>query len=167
MPTLTAWKFDSPTGADEAEEKSLSLQKEHLITVFDAATVSWPSSASKPKTRQLHDLPGTGALGGTFWGFLFGLIFFMPFVGAAIGAATGAVAGALSDVGIDDDFIAQAREKVGPGSSALFLLSSDAVVDKIKERFQGAHAELIHTSLSQEQEQALRKAFEPEPETTG
>ena len=41
----------------------------------------------KPKTRQLHNLTGAGALGGAFWGMLFGLIFFVPLLGAAIGAA--------------------------------------------------------------------------------
>ena len=42
----------------------------------------------KPATRQLHDLAGSGALGGMFWGLLFGLIFFVPLLGAAIGAAS-------------------------------------------------------------------------------
>lgn len=163
MATLTAWKFDSPTGADDASEKLQAMQKEQLITIYDAATVSWSPSSTKPTTRHLQHLIGSGALGGTFWGFLFGLIFFVPILGAAIGAATGALAGSLSDAGIDDDFIEQTRGKIGPGSSALFLLSSDAVVDKIKDRFPGGHAELIRTSLSKEQEQALRKAFEPDP----
>ena len=51
------------------------------MTVEDAATVSWPSGAKKPKTRQLHSLTGAGALGGMFWGMLFGLMFFVPLLG--------------------------------------------------------------------------------------
>ena len=76
------------------------LAGEQLIKVYDAATVSWESGVRKPKTRQLNDLTGAGALGGMFWGLLFGMIFFVPLLGAAIGAATGALSGALSDVGM-------------------------------------------------------------------
>lgn len=91
MATLTVWKFDSPTAADEVVGTLESLAKQELITVHDAATVSWEEGKKKPKTRQLHSLVGAGAMGGMFWGMLFGLIFFVPLLGAAIGAASGAL----------------------------------------------------------------------------
>ena len=103
--------------------------------VRDAAVVSWEEGKSKPKTRQLHDAKMGGALGGGFWGLLFGMIFFVPLLGLAIGAAAGALAGSLTDVGISDSFIKQVRDKVTPGTSALFLLSSDAVFDRISGEF--------------------------------
>ena len=78
-------------------------------------------------------------MGGAFWGLLFGLIFFVPLLGAAIGAASGALSGSLRDVGIDDSFINRVRDRVTPGTSALFLMSSDAVVDKVKDAFAGAN----------------------------
>jgi uncharacterized membrane protein len=162
MASFTVWKFDSASGADDALSTLERLQKEELIEVQDAAVVSWPEGAKKPKTEQLRSLAGAGALGGAFWGFLFGLIFFVPILGLAIGAATGALAGSLTDVGIDDDFIDEVRKKVTPGTSALFLISSNAVIDKIKDEFESAHghATLIHTNLSDEQEARLREAFE-------
>ena len=43
--------------------------------------------------------------------------------------------------------------------SALFLLSSDAVYDKVRDEFRGTEAELIQTNLSQEQDARLRAAF--------
>ncbi|MEJ2865392.1 DUF1269 domain-containing protein [Actinomycetospora flava] len=159
MATLTVWKFDSPEGADTAVETLQSLEKQELITVHDAATVSWPQDARKPQTRQLHDMVGSGALGGMFWGLLLGLIFFVPLLGAAVGAASGALGGALSDVGIDDDFIKETREKVTPGTSALFVMTSDAVLDKVHDAFAGQHPELVRTNLSNDQEDALRHAF--------
>jgi hypothetical protein len=61
-----------------------------------------------------------------WWGLLFGLLFFVPLLGAALGAGFGALAGSLSDAGIDDEFIKSVREEVEPGTSALFLLTSDA-----------------------------------------
>jgi uncharacterized membrane protein len=86
----------------------------------------------------------------------------VPLLGLAIGAAAGALAGSLTDVGISDSFIRSVRDKVTPGTSALFLLSSDAVFDRVKEEFTATDAELISTNLSAEQEQRLRMAFESE-----
>ncbi|XCM33915.1 DUF1269 domain-containing protein [Streptomyces parvus] len=123
MSTLTVWKFRTADGAENVEEALKSLQKEGLIKILDAAVVSWPADRAKPRTRQLLNLVGAGALSGTFWGMLFGLIFLMPLLGAAVGAAAGALGGKLADVGIDDDFIAEVKEKVTPGTSALFLLT--------------------------------------------
>ncbi|MFG1819659.1 DUF1269 domain-containing protein [Kribbella sp. NPDC049174] len=159
MATLTVWKFDNPNGAGEAASTLEGLGKQGLINIHDAATVSWPSDAKKPKTRQLHSLTGAGAMGGMFWGMLFGLIFLVPLLGAAIGAAAGALAGSMSDVGIDDDFIKSARDKITPGTSALFLMSSDAVTDKVKAAFdeRSIKLELIQSNLSNEQEAALRE----------
>ena len=87
------------------------------------------------------------------------LYLIVPMLGLAIGAATGALAGSLSDVGISNDFIDSVRQKVTPGTSALFLLSSGAVIDRVRDEFQGSEAELISTNLSGEQKQKLREAF--------
>ena len=160
MATLTAWKFDTPAGAAQAEEILVGLSKQQLITIFDAATVEWLPGKRKPKTRQLNDLTGAGALGGAFWGLLFGILCFVPLLGLAVGAASGALGGSLADAGIDDDFINGVKEKVTPGTSA--LLSADAVLDKVKDAFEGTHPELIHTNLSNEDEAKLREAFAEE-----
>jgi len=159
MATLTVWKFETPTGADDAVVTLESLAKQELIKIHDAATVSWMPDRKKPKTRQLNNLAGAGALGGAFWGLLFGLLFFIPLIGLAVGAAAGAIAGSMTDVGIDDDFIRKVREQVTPGTSALFVMTSDAVIDKVEEAFKGVHATLISTNLSKEQEDKLREAF--------
>jgi uncharacterized membrane protein len=93
MSTLSVWRFDTPDGAEKAVTTLDGLAQQQLVTVHDAATVSWPEGAKKPRTRQLNDLAGAGALGGAFWGMLFGLLFLVPLLGAAIGAAIGAAAG--------------------------------------------------------------------------
>ena len=159
MGTLTVWKFDTASGADDATETLRELSTQHLITIHDAATVRWDEGKKKPKTRQLANLTGAGALGGAFWGMLFGLIFFVPLLGAAIGAASGALAGSLRDVGIDDGFINRVRDEVTPGTSALFVMSSDAVMDKVREAFTANRPELIFTNLTNEQENAIREVF--------
>jgi uncharacterized membrane protein len=162
MATFTVWQFDTADGADHALGVLERLRKQELITIHDAAIVTWPDDRKKPKTEQLHSLVGVGALGGAFWGLLFGLIFLVPLLGAAVGAATGAFAGALTDVGIDDGFIKEVRRTVTPGTSALFLMTSDAVIDKVREEFRGTRATLIHTNLSDEDEARLRATFSDE-----
>ncbi|NKY32407.1 DUF1269 domain-containing protein [Nocardia speluncae] len=157
--TLTVWRFPTETGADTAVATLQDLRRRRLITLRDAAVVSWPPEAGKPKTRQLRSLAGAGALGGVFWGLLFGIAFFVPLVGAAVGAGVGAVAGALTDIGIDDKFIKEVSTRIRPGSSALFVLSSDAVMDRVLNEFHGQSPELISTNLSYEQEENLRRAF--------
>jgi uncharacterized membrane protein len=159
MATLTVWKFDSADGAERALELLERLQKEELVHINDAAYVSWPEGKKKPKTQQLTSLKSAGALGGSFWGLLFGLIFFVPLLGMAVGAAMGALSGSMADVGIDDDFIRQVRENVTPGTSALFVMTSGAVVDKVVDEFRQTGATLLSTNLSNEQEAQLREAF--------
>ena len=159
MATFTVSQFDSADGAEQVLGTLERLQKEELIRIEDAAIVTWPEGAKKPKTRQLHNLKGAGAMGGAFWGLLFGLIFFVPLLGLAVGAAAGALGGSLTDVGIDDDFIKKTRDQITPGTSALFVMSADAVLDKVAAAFAGQKPELLSTNLSDEQEKVLREAF--------
>ena len=159
MATLSAWEFNTPQGADEALLRLEKLNREFAINLHDAAVVSWEVGKKKPTTHEMNDTTAKGALGGAFWGMLFGLIFFVPFLGAAIGAGLGALTGSMKDVGISDDFIRDVREKVTPGTSALFVLTSGANQEKVAEEFRGVQAELIRTNLSDEQEAQLREAF--------
>ena len=166
MATLTVWKFDNSGGAEKAIEVLQRLQKGELIKVHDAAIVEWPEGKRKPKTRQLNDLAGAGALGGAFWGLLFGLLFFVPLLGMAIGAGMGALTGSMTDVGIDDSFIKRMRDEIQPGTSALFLLTTGAVVDKVRTAFTGQDIVLVESNLSHEQEDRLREVFAEEDERT-
>ena len=159
MATISVLKFSTADGAEQALGTVQSLSKQHLINLHDAAIVTWPEGKKKPKTRQLADLAGMGALDGAFWGMLFGLIFFVPFFGMALGAAMGALAGKFSDYGIDDDFIKSVQNQVTEGTSALFLMTSEAVVDKVADAMKGQDFEIVATNLSQEEEDALRGAF--------
>src|SRR5215213_3362586 len=163
LATLSVLKFNDPSGADRVLLALQGMQERQLITLEDAAVVSWPVDRKKPQTRQMSSTGGAGALGGAFWGFLFGLIFFIPLLGMAIGAAMGGLSGSLVDVGIDDDFIKQVREKVTPGTSALFALTSGATEDRVIEELKQFDFEIISTNLPAEQEQKLREAFGEEP----
>ena len=159
MATLSVLKFPTADGAQQMEGALLELQKQHLIEVQDAAIVTWPQGKKGPKTEQLHSLAGQGALMGAFWGMLFGLIFFIPFFGLAVGAAMGALSGKFADYGIDDNFIKQTRAKVTEGTSALFLLTSGAVEDKVVAALKGQTYEILSTNLPKVKEAELRAAL--------
>jgi uncharacterized membrane protein len=161
MATITAFKFDTPDGAEQMLALVQDLAKGQLITLDDAAIVTWPQGKKKPKTHQLTNLIGAGALSGAFWGMLFGLIFLIPFWGMTMGAAMGALAGKFSDYGIDDSFIKSVGKKATEGTSELFLMTSGAVMDKVSDavKEKGWKFEIISTNLSKEQEAQLCEDF--------
>jgi len=166
--TITAFKFDTPDGAGQMLELVQQLAREaqssrggELITLEDAAMVTWSPGERKPRTRHVGELTGACALGGAFWGLLFGQIFFVPSLGMAVAAAMGALAGKFSTYGIDNRFVRSVGEQVVEGTSALFLMTSSSVVDRVAEaaRQKGWAFEIISTNLSTEQETQLQQDF--------
>ena len=103
-----------------------------------------------------------GALSGAFWGLLFGILFFIPLVGLVAGAALGALVGSMNHMGIDEGFIKSIRSKVTEGTSALFLMTSDAVEDMVVEAMKQSKFEVSATNLSKEEESKLHAAFAEE-----
>ena len=161
MSDMIVLVFDNEANAFQMRDKLLSLQKQQLISLADAAIVVRKENG-KPKIKQLHSLVGAGALGGAFWGMLFGLLFFVPWFGLAVGAAFGALGGKMRDYGIDDDFINSVREQVTEGTSAVFLLTDKAVRDKVADELKGENFELIASNLTKDQEDELMEIFSGE-----
>jgi len=152
-------KFDTDDGAENKLEVIAGLSKEQLIKLHDAAIVTWPKGKNKPKTKHLTSLTGAGTLSGAFWGLLFGILFFIPLFGLVVGATIGAFAGSMTHMGINEDFIKSVRNKVTEGTSALFLMTSDAVEDRVVEAMKKSKFEIIATNLSKEEEGKLCAAF--------
>ena len=155
MATLTVQQFATADGAGQA------VPVLGRLAVDDAALVEWEAGDRRPRIRQLTETASSGAIGDGFWSLLLGLVFFVPLLGAEIGAAApGALSGALADVGIDDHFINRVRDRVTPGTSALFLLTSDSEDPMIGAAFAGGSStEPITTRLDPQQEAALRAVF--------
>jgi uncharacterized membrane protein len=157
--SLVVLKFDTPEGAEQGLALAVNLQKQHLLEIQDAATVTWPKGKKKPKIRHGADAC-SGAWYGAFWGMLLGWIFFVPFLGAAFGAAVGALSAHFADYGIGNDFLGKVRSKVTEGTSALFLLVGQVTTDRVVEAFKAAPKfEVIASNLSKEQEEKLKTAF--------
>ncbi len=165
MSNLFVLKFEDEASAEQVVGTLKRLQDQYLVKIDDAAIVTRKPDG-RPQIRQMHNLVGAGALGGAFWGMLIGLLFLMPFLGAAIGAATGAIAGKFSDIGINDDFIRQVGSSIQPGQSALFLLMSQTVLDKVLPELRQYKFQVLQTSLSKEEEDRLHEML-GEPASAG
>jgi uncharacterized membrane protein len=159
MATLTVLKLPSPDGAQTLLNIVYGLQNQEVITLLDAATVSWPAIKQSPRTKQAVNLTGSGTFNDSFWGMLFGMIFFIPFFGPEVGTAIEVLSGNFAEYGINDAFIKDVRAKVTRGTSALFLLTEGDMIDKLVAEFNGVDFELITLNLSREQENLLRSSF--------
>jgi uncharacterized membrane protein len=161
MTSLVVLAFKTIDGAEQARDKLYELQKQQLITLEDAAVVR-RNENGKVKVKQAHSLVGTGALGGAFWGMLIGLLFWAPWLGLVAGAASGALAGKFTDIGVDDQFIKEVSDTIEPGHSALFLMSRDAQIERLKEEMEDYEFEIVQTNLSPADEQNLKDMFAAE-----
>ena len=123
--------------------------------------MAWPEGEKKPKAHHLEDKKSSKALGGAFWGLLFGLIFGVPFFGIALGAGFGLLSDESPDKGLSKFFIDEIGSKVTEGTSALFLKTSNAELDKVTKavKAQGWKYEIISTNLTEGHEQQLREEF--------
>lgn len=158
MTELIVLAFDNDKAAFEVRDKLISLQKEQLIKLADAA-VAVRQADGKVKIKQVVDLTAEGALGGAFWGLLAGILFWMPFMGMALGTLLGALSGSMADYGVDDEFIKEVASTIQPGQSALFLLVLQATTDRVVEEIKQWNPRVLRTNLSREQEVKLREAF--------
>ena len=159
MATLSVLKFDDPGGAYRVLIALQGMQERQMITLEGATVVSWPEGNKKPKASQIHGTSDVGAISDAFWGFLIGVIFFVP----SLGVGSGALRSPLAEVGIDDAFIGQVRERVTEGTSALFALTSGVTaLDEVVDELKAYEFEIISTSLPEEQEKQLREAFAQE-----
>jgi uncharacterized membrane protein len=164
MSNLVAVAYPDEKTAREVGQTLMELQKEHSIELEDLA-IAVRQQDGKIKLRQTFKPVASGATGGALWGGLIGLIFFMPLLGAAIGGATGAAAGAATDVGVDDSFMKDLGAKLQPGGAAVFVLVRQSTPDKVLPRISQYGGDVIHSSLSQDAEEALQEALRDDAPT--
>ena len=137
------------------------MQEDGLLNIVDAVVAS-SGPGGNIKIKQTHSDKGKFALRGSGIGLLAGLLLGGPIGGLVGGAAVGAIAGALKDYGIDNDFIEEVSESLKPDSSALFLMVKNAKVEETLERLKPFKAKVLSTTLSEEQEQKLKRVLEKE-----
>jgi uncharacterized membrane protein len=159
MTTFTVWKFEDPDGAQRAESTLQSAASEGLVTIVDHAVITWPEGADKPDLQHKHDSEKRGAGWGALWGVLGGALFAVPIVGLAVGAGIGALAKSTDGTGITKEDLERIRTEITPGTSALFLVTENANMDRLGERFRGRDSKLISTNLTEAERETLLETF--------
>ena len=159
MTTFTVWKFDDPEGAAHASSVLKKAEAEGLVKVVDHAVMSWPQGADAPTTHHGHDDPKRGAAWGALWGIVTGALFAIPVAGAVAVVAIGALAKATDGTGITKDDLARIRTQIGEGTSALFVVTEDADLDRLGEHFRGVFTNLVTTNLTEAERETLVETF--------
>jgi uncharacterized membrane protein len=159
MTAFTVWKFDDPEGASRAESSLKSAEAEGLVKIVDHAVLTWPEGAEKPDLQHKADSTKRGAGWGALWGILGGALFMIPVMGALVGAGIGALVKATDGTGIAKEDLERIRTEVVPGTSALFVVTEDADMDRLGERIRVRNATLISTNLTDAERKILLETF--------
>jgi uncharacterized membrane protein len=159
MTTFTVWKFDDPKGAEHAVKALEYAATDGLVKVIDYAIVTWPEGAPRPETKHRRVDARRGAGWGAFWGLVVGTLFMVPLVGGAVGAAIGAVGKATEGTGITAEQLAAIHTGITAGTSALFVVTEGADLDRLGERFHGPHHKLVTTNLTEAEREVLLETF--------
>jgi len=128
MPT-TAWRFTGTEGADGAVLKLKALDEQDLINVQDVTVIRWPEYAGQPTVYD-HVTEQGGMVS--------------------------ALRRKIRREVIDDSMIETVKTDLAPGTSAVVLLSADAVIDEVAKALQGSGMELIRSDLSVPDQDRLR-----------
>ncbi|HEY7631034.1 MAG TPA: DUF1269 domain-containing protein [Thermoleophilaceae bacterium] len=162
MADLIAIAYDDEGTAAQAADEARRLASELIIEPDAIATIT-RDQEGKFHVNTSHNPVGGGATWGMFWGLLFGLLFFVPIFGMAVGAGLGALFGKIEKSGIDKEFQQQIRDKLQPGTSALFLVVEKVTPDKAVEAMSKYGGTVIKSSLSKEAEHELQEALHGSP----
>ena len=132
MSALTAWRFAGTEGADNVVLRLMQLDAQELIDLEDVAVLRWPLYAGQPAAAE-HVTDEGGKVS--------------------------AMAKKLRKAVIDSSMVESVKGDMAPGTSALVLLTSGAVIDTIAQAFQGQPMELIRSDLSVQEQDQVRAAF--------
>jgi uncharacterized membrane protein len=158
MSNIVAIAYPDKATAEEVRATLAQLSTEHLLGLEDAVVVTREDNG-KVKLHQAVKPGAAGAAGGAVWGGLLGMLFFAPLLGMAVGAAASGAAGAMSDLGINDKFMKELGTKLEPGTAALIVLVHGATPDKVLPRISQYGGDVLQTSLSTDDEEALQEAL--------
>ncbi len=152
---LVVLGFDGEETAGGMLVNFKDMQDRGIIKLEDAVVASRAPGTTEVRVQQTDARRGRHAAAGAGIGVLAGWLVGGPVGGAAIGA----IVGAMRDRGVDDAFIRQVSAQMKPDSSAIFLLVQEADGAKVLEELKPFKAQVLHTTLTDDQERTLRDAL--------
>jgi uncharacterized membrane protein len=132
--------FNSEDEAERVLDTLKRLDRKDIVDLKSAAVIV-RSSSDKVKIKETRDFDAKqGAIGGALAGGVLGLLKGGLLKKALLGAAGGALAGKVVDLGVEDDFLKEVGQGLGPGSSAIVALVDferiDAAMEEL-DKFEG------------------------------
>ena len=165
MSTLIAITYDDQQSGFQAFNALGDLQKQQVLKLEDAAFAVKNEKGKVKITQTLEKkYKGTVTTWGFFWGFLIGLIFGGPLFWGLFTALLSRLFSKGTDLGIDNQFIKDVGNSLEIGGSAIFMLVIEATEDKVLPEMAKFGGHVYQTSLSNEDEEKLRKVLEEHDE---
>lgn len=160
---LLVISFDDSLRAQEFLLAAARLQNNDELKIHDAVIINRAADGTS-HVRETTDLsPGQAGVGAGVWGLLLGTLFGGPIGGLVVGAASaggGALYAKLVDTGVKDSTVAELRQAVPPGRTAVALLVSHiSVADLQRELARFPNSQLIESDLSAAAVSAVQDAL--------
>jgi uncharacterized membrane protein len=160
---LLVISFDDPLRAQEFLLATARLQKKDEIQLHDAVVIRRDADGTSHVRETTDVSPGQAGVGAGVWGLLLGTLFGGPIGGLIVGAASaggGALYAKLVDTGVKDATVAELREAVPPGRTAVALLVSHiSVADLQRELSRFPNSQLVETDLPPAAVRAVQEAL--------
>lgn len=159
MSHLIVVTFDDPEEAAQVRESLRKGEHAGRLSLDDSAIVVKDQDGKIHVKNELDRGVKVGALGGGLLGLLIGGLIF-PIGGLVLGALGGALVGSAADLGVSKKFVKEVSESMTPGSSAIFFIVREADPTYALAVMRNYEGQVFQTTLSQEDEEQLRKALQ-------
>jgi uncharacterized membrane protein len=156
MAQLIAVTFEDKDSASEVLRRIRGVEREGQIHLTDTAVLVKDEQGKIHVKNELDSGVETGAVVGGILGGA--LSFLFPIFGVVVGAAGGALVGRMLEQGVDKDLVKEVSAQLRPGTSALFLMVSEANADAVVAALRGHPGRVYQSSLPDEVEEELRHA---------
>jgi uncharacterized membrane protein len=131
--STTAWRFKGTEDADQAVLRLRQLDSQDLIDVQDVTVIRWPEYAKAPVTHEHVTDEGSSAMS--------------------------TLVSKMKHSRIDSSMLESVRQDMVPGTSAVVVLSTAAIIDTVGKAFRGQAMELMRSDLSVQEQDHLRTVF--------
>jgi uncharacterized membrane protein len=161
MSTLSVWAFADVDGAARGLRVLERLQTRGRLVISDSAVAERSETALRPVTYQTGVVDGDALLSGAFWGLLFSLLYLAPIAGLTGPAWP---PDGLARIGLPEEMLSRIREQTTPGTSLLFLLSSESALEQVRSALASPEDDALRplcvsSSMTTAQALALHRAF--------
>ena len=164
MAELVVIGYDNERMAATVERKVRVLGNSPKIEPDASAVVIRDGDGNFQVRTNYSPITASGTWG-IFWDLLFGSFFFVPVLGMSIGRGLDDLMRKVEEVAVNGQFENDVRDIVQPGTSALFLVTSDAHLDEVAERLGEHGGRMVAAPLSDPGLESLRDRLHGEPAT--